>query len=65
MREREVLLPGVTTLARMVARAGAETDERLWETLSGSAGVEPARVLDLLLEVPEGTLASIARRLPR
>lgn len=55
LREREVLLPGVTTLARMVARAGAETDERLWETLSGSAGVEPACVLDLLLEVPEGT----------
>lgn len=39
LREREVLLPGVTTLTRQVARARAETDERLWATLSGVPSV--------------------------
>jgi hypothetical protein len=40
LRERDVLLPGVTTLARLVARARADGDERLWETLAGAPTVE-------------------------
>ena len=36
LRERDVLLPGVTTLARLVARARAEGDERLWDTLAAA-----------------------------
>lgn len=48
-----VLLPGVTTLARLVARARAEGDERLWETLASAPTVEQTRVLEGLLEVSE------------
>ncbi|MEY2442645.1 MAG: hypothetical protein QOJ46_2071, partial [bacterium] len=33
--ERDVLLPGVTTLARAVAHARADGDARLWSTLAG------------------------------
>jgi TnpA family transposase len=58
LREREALLPGVTTLARLVARARADTDERLHELLSKVPSAEQARVLDQLLEVPEGARVS-------
>ena len=53
LRERDVLLPGVTTLARLVARARAEGDERLWETLAAVPTLHQARVLDGLLDVAE------------
>ena len=53
LRERDVLLPGVTTLARLVARARADGDERLWETLASVPTVEQTRVLEGLLEVSE------------
>jgi hypothetical protein len=51
LRERDVLLPGVTTLARLVARARAEGDERLWQTLAAVPSGEQARVIEGLLEV--------------
>ena len=53
LRERDVLLPGVTTLARLVARARAEGDERLWETLAAVPTLHQAQVLDGLLDVSE------------
>ncbi len=53
LRERDVLLPGATTLARLVARARADGDERLWETLASAPTVEQTRVLEGLLEVSE------------
>ena len=46
LRERDVLLPGVTTLARLVARARADGDERLWETLAALPTLRQARVLE-------------------
>jgi len=54
LRDRDVLLPGVTTLARLVARARADGDEQLWDTLAALPTVRQARVLEGLLEVPEG-----------
>jgi hypothetical protein len=62
LRERDVLLPGVTTLARLVARARAQTDERLRDVLSRVPSMEQARVLDLLLEVPDGGRVSRLER---
>ena len=53
LRERDVLLPGVTTLTRLVARARADGDERLWETLAAVPTIEQERVLEGLLEVGE------------
>ena len=48
-----MLLPGVTTLARLVARARADGDERLWETLAAIPPLSQARVLEGLVEVGE------------
>jgi len=52
--ERDVLLPGVTTLARLVARVRDEATERLWDTLSGLLTARQCRQLERLLEVPDG-----------
>jgi len=62
LRERDVLLPGVTTLARLVARARAEGDERLWETLAAVPTVEQARMLEGLLDLGEGSRFSDLER---
>jgi len=65
LRERRVLLPGVSTLARLVARVRGAAMQRLWETLSGLLTAQQARALELLLEVPEGARASDLERLRR
>lgn len=52
--ERGVLLPGVTTLARLVARVREEATERLWDTLAGLLTAGQRRQLQRLLEVPDG-----------
>ena len=62
LRDRDVLLPGVTTLARLVARARADGDERLWDTLAALPTVRQARVLEGLLEVAEGSRFSDLER---
>ncbi len=46
LRERNIVLPGVTTLARLVAKVRGVTTRQLWEELAASplpAGL--ARVL--------------------
>ncbi len=52
--ERGVLLPGVTTLARLVARVRDDTTQRLWDTLAGLLTPGQCRRLERLLTVPDG-----------
>ncbi len=61
--ECKVLLPGVTTMARLVAEVRARTSEQLWSTLYELAGDELRRRLDGLLTVPEGGRRSELERL--
>ena len=53
LQERNVLLPGVSRLARLVARVREEAARRLWDTLRGLLGPREQRLLDRLLEVPD------------
>ena len=52
--ERNVLLPGVTTLARLVARVRDEATQRLWDTLAELLTARQCRLLERLLAVPDG-----------
>src|ERR1039458_4055216 len=53
---------GVTTLARLVARARAEGDRRLWETLASVPSEAELRELDAFLDVAEGSRMSELER---
>lgn len=55
---RSVLLPGVTTLARLVARVRDDAIERVWDTLSGLPSARQARSLERLLDVAGGARLS-------
>ncbi len=65
LRERRVLLPGVSTLARLVARVRDAAMQRLWDTVAGSLSAAQAHALELLLEVGEGARTSDLERLRR
>ncbi|WP_207945123.1 DUF4158 domain-containing protein [Actinomadura rubrisoli] len=54
MRTEKVLLPGVTTLARLVARVREQAIDRLHQSLYAVLTRRQRAVLELLLEVPEG-----------
>ena len=54
LRDRDVLLPGVSTLTRLVAQVRDDTTRRLWSVLEGLLTVGRRYVLDQLLEVPPG-----------
>jgi hypothetical protein len=60
--EHDVLLPGITTLTRLVARAREEATGRLWDTLYEALSFEQRFALDPLLEVPEGARISELER---
>lgn len=62
LRGRCVLLPGVTTLARLVARVREEATGRLQEALACPLTDRQRRLLDLLLEVPAGARVSDLER---
>jgi hypothetical protein len=62
LRERDVLLPGVTTLARLVAQVRDDTTRRLWAVLEGLLTAGQRYVLDQLLEVPPGSRVSDLER---
>ena len=52
--ERKVLLPGVTTLERLVARLRDRAAARLWQQLTQLTNADQQANLDALLQVPEG-----------
>ncbi|HSK89835.1 MAG TPA: DUF4158 domain-containing protein [Euzebyales bacterium] len=54
LRESRVLLPGVTTLVRLVASRREAATQQLWDTLYGLLTEEQKAMLDGLLEVAEG-----------
>ena len=58
LRGQQVLLPGVTTLARLVAHARSDGDKRLWETLAAVPTEPGLMALDALLDVAEGARTS-------
>ncbi|XVQ15648.1 DUF4158 domain-containing protein [Spirillospora sp. CA-255316] len=62
MRRRAVLLPGVTTLARLVAQVRDEVTGRLWEELCALLSPEQRAGLETLLVVPEGARISNLER---
>ena len=62
LREREVLLPGVSTLVRLVARVRDDTTRRLWGVVEGLLTAGQRSVLDQLLEVPPGSRVSDLER---
>ncbi|MGH3996062.1 MAG: DUF4158 domain-containing protein [Pseudonocardiaceae bacterium] len=64
-RERQVLLPGVSTLARLVARVRDAATGRLWDTLAALLTADQAAALELLLEVGDGARTSDLERLRR
>ena len=57
-----MLLPGVTTLARLVARVRDETTQRLWRVLEALLTAGQRQVLDQLVEVPSGARVSDLER---
>ncbi len=56
--ERHVLLPGITTLTRLVASIRERATQRLWETLAGLLDSDQEARLDQILEVADGARAS-------
>ena len=60
--DRGVLLPGVTTLARLVAQVRDDATQRLFDTLSQRPTAKQREMLERLLDVPDGARFSDLER---
>jgi TnpA family transposase len=65
LSERKIMLPGVTTLSRLVARVRDRTAARLWKQLAVLPDAPQRERLQALLAVPEGGRLSPLDRLRR
>lgn len=65
LRSQKVLLPGVSTVARLVSEVRAEMADRLYSRLAGRVSNELGQRLDKLLTVPTGSRVSELDRLRR
>ncbi len=63
LRERQVLLPGLTTLRRLVGGVRDAAMQRLWDVLAALVTREQERRLERLLIVPDGSRVSDLERL--
>lgn len=54
LEQRKVVLPGATTLARVIVRVRERVSQRLYRDLAGKISPEPIDKLETLLLVPEG-----------
>ena len=54
LRERRVLLPGVTPLVELVAEVRQAAETRLFDQLAGAVTADQAQALESVLQVPEG-----------
>ena len=63
LRERLVLLPGLTTLRRLVGRVRDEAMQRLWDVLAALVSSRQARLLKRPLVVSDGSRVSDLERL--
>jgi hypothetical protein len=62
LREHDVLLPGASRLARLVAREREAATRRLWQTLYAALTEQQRLALDALLVVPPGSRVSELER---
>ena len=63
LAERKVLLPGATTLSRLVAQVSDRASQRLWQDLGLRLSTPQIKRLEALLEVEEGSTTSTLKRL--
>jgi Domain of unknown function (DUF4158) len=61
--EHKVLLPGATTLARLVAAVRTDASERLWDQIADGVDGDLRGRLNALLEVEAGSRFSVLERL--
>lgn len=56
--QNKILLPGVTTLTRLISEVREKSANRLWSRLSGLVSGEQCSLLEELLQVPDGVRTS-------
>ena len=65
LRQRKVLLPGATTLTRLISQIRERASMRTWQRLAGLPSDAQCAQLEALLEVPDGERRSLFDRLRR